>query len=51
MFSEFEGETFRGLPSTIADSLPDVFGNLIFKEWLEFNHKKAVNISPLKQLT
>src|SRR5690606_42158422 len=32
-------------------SLPDVFGNLIFKEWLEFNHKKAVNISPLEQLT
>ncbi|RRA91725.1 type II toxin-antitoxin system HipA family toxin [Paenimyroides viscosum] len=51
VFSEFEGETFRGLPSMIADSLPDVFGNLIFKEWLEFNHKKAVNISPLEQLT
>ncbi len=50
VFSEFEGETFRGLPSMIADSLPDVFGNLIFKEWLEFNHKEAKNISPLEQL-
>lgn len=51
VFSEFEGDTFRGLPPMIADSLPDVFGNLIFKEWLEFNHKEAVNISPLEQLT
>lgn len=51
VFSEFEGETFRGLPPMIADSLPDVFGNLIFKEWLEFTHKEAVNISPLEQLT
>src|SRR5690606_2063697 len=51
VFSEFEGETFRGLPPMIADSLPDVFGNLIFKEWLEFTHKNAVDISPLEQLT
>ena len=51
VFSEFEGDTFRGLPPMIADSLPDVFGNLIFKEWLEFTHKEAVNISPLEQLT
>lgn len=51
VFSEFEGDTFRGLPPMIADSLPDVFGNLIFKEWLEFTHKEAVNITPLEQLT
>lgn len=50
VFSEFEGNTFRGLPPMIADSLPDVFGNLIFKEWLEFNHKQAINITPLEQL-
>ncbi|MTH31100.1 type II toxin-antitoxin system HipA family toxin, partial [Myroides pelagicus] len=51
VFSEFEGDTFRGLPPMIADSLPDVFGNLIFKQWLEFTHKEAVNITPLEQLT
>jgi len=51
VFSEFEGETFRGLPPIIADSLPDVFGNLIFKKWLEFTHKAVKNISPLMQLT
>src|SRR5690554_4914228 len=50
VFSEFEGETFRGLPPMIADSLPDAFGNLIFKEWLEFAHKEAENITPLEQL-
>ncbi|WP_312763657.1 type II toxin-antitoxin system HipA family toxin, partial [Epilithonimonas sp.] len=51
VFSEFEGETFRGLPPMIADSLPDHFGNIVFKEWLEASQKDFVNISPLEQLT
>lgn len=51
IFTEFEGETFRGLPPMIADSLPDVFGNIIFKEWLEATNKTFANISPLEQLT
>ena len=51
VFSEFEGETFRGLPPMIADSLPDYFGNIVFKEWLEATHKNFNNISPLEQLT
>lgn len=51
IFSEFEGETFRGLPPMIADSLPDYFGNIVFKEWLEATQKDLVNISPLEQLT
>ena len=51
VFSEFEGETFRGLPPMIADSLPDYFGNIVFKEWLEARQKNFVNISPLEQLT
>lgn len=51
VFSEYEGETFRGLPPMIADSLPDYFGNLVFKEWLEVNHKDLQKISPLEQLT
>ncbi|MHC5201557.1 HipA N-terminal domain-containing protein [Myroides sp. LJL119] len=50
VFSEFEGDTFRDLPPMIADLLPNVFGHLMFKEWLEFSHKEAVNISPLEQL-
>jgi len=51
VFSEFEGETFRGLPPMIADSLPDYFGNIVFKEWLEATQKDFVSISPLEQLT
>lgn len=51
VYSEFEGETFRGLPPMIADSLPDYFGNIVFKEWLEATNKDFTNISPLEQLT
>jgi len=51
VFSEFEGETFRGLPPMIADSLPDFFGNIVFKEWLETTQKEMNSISPLEQLT
>lgn len=51
VYSGFEGETFRGLPPMIADSLPDYFGNIVFKEWLEAMQKDFVNISPLEQLT
>ncbi|WP_314060823.1 type II toxin-antitoxin system HipA family toxin [Empedobacter brevis] len=51
VFSEFEGETFRGLPPMIADSLPDFFGNIVFKEWLEATQKEMSAITPLKQLT
>lgn len=51
VFSEFAGETFRGLPPMIADSLPDFFGNIVFKEWLETNHKELNKITPLEQLT
>ena len=51
VFSTFEGETFRGLPPMIADSLPDMFGNIIFKEWFEAKHKEFKKITPLEQLT
>ena len=51
VFSEFEGDTFRGLPPMIADSLPDMFGNIVFKEWLETGQKDINAITPLEQLT
>ena len=50
VFTQFEGNTFRGLPPMIADSLPDMFGNIIFKEWLEANNKGFDKITPLEQL-
>ncbi|MBZ9650890.1 type II toxin-antitoxin system HipA family toxin [Psychroflexus montanilacus] len=51
VFHQFEGETFRGLPPMIADSLPDMFGNIIFKEWFEAKNKALRKITPLEQLT
>jgi serine/threonine-protein kinase HipA len=35
----------------ISDSLPDMFGNIIFKEWLHAQNKEFKNISALDQLT
>lgn len=49
IFTLFEGETFRGLPPMIADSLPDSFGNLIFKQWMEAQKKEL--LTPVEQLT
>jgi serine/threonine-protein kinase HipA len=34
----------------IADSLPDVFGNIIFKKWLESGNKQFNQISVIEQL-
>ncbi|NBA89201.1 type II toxin-antitoxin system HipA family toxin [Emticicia sp. CRIBPO] len=50
VFSQFENETFRGLPPMIADSLPDMFGHIIFKTWLESNQKNSDKISVIEQL-
>ncbi|MFM8492645.1 MAG: type II toxin-antitoxin system HipA family toxin [Bacteroidota bacterium] len=50
VFKQFNGETFRGLPPIFADSLPDLFGNIIFKTWLESKNKKLENISAIEQL-
>ena len=50
VFSRFNQETFRALPPQIADSLPDMFGNLIFKTWLEKTQGEGRQISVLEQL-
>lgn len=50
VFKQYAGETFRSLPPCIADSLPDLFGNLVFKTWLESNHRSFEQLSPLEQL-
>ena len=50
LFSTFNNETFRGLPPMISDSLPDMFGNLIFKKWLESSNKNFNQISVIEQL-
>lgn len=48
VFTEYQQNTFQGLPPMIADSLPDTFGNIIFQEWLTARGIKKV--TPLEQL-
>ncbi len=50
VFTQYNSETFRGLPPFFADSLPDLFGNIIFKKWLESSNKEFKEISVLEQL-
>ncbi len=50
IFSNFNNDTFKGIPPMIADSLPDAFGNIIFKKWLETNNKSLKELSVLEQL-
>ncbi|MFT7002431.1 MAG: serine/threonine-protein kinase HipA [Spirosomataceae bacterium] len=50
VFSNFNSETFKGIPPMFADSLPDAFGNIIFKKWLEMNNKSLKELSVLEQL-
>lgn len=51
IFTQYEGSAFRGLPPMIADSLPDLFGNIIFKGWFESKSMAFDKISPLDQLS
>jgi len=50
VFKQFNSDTFKGLPPMFADSLPDMFGNIIFKTWLEQNQKSMEAISVIEQL-
>lgn len=51
VFTKYHGATFKGLPPMIADSLPDVFGNIIFKEWFESKAMSFSAMSPVEQLS
>ncbi|TYC14777.1 type II toxin-antitoxin system HipA family toxin [Bizionia gelidisalsuginis] len=48
VFTEYQQDTFQGLPPMIADSLPDTFGNIIFQEWL--TARGILKVTPLEQL-
>jgi len=48
LFSQFEGKTFRSIPPQFADSLPDMFGSIIFKAWLDTKNKNTISV--LEQL-
>ncbi|MFL1896288.1 type II toxin-antitoxin system HipA family toxin [Aquimarina sp. 2-A2] len=48
VLTEYQQDTFQGLPPMIADSLPDTFGNIIFQEWL--TARGIQKVTPLEQL-
>ena len=43
-------KSFGGLPSFIADSLPDHWGNKVFNEWAKLNNISTRNLSALDRL-
>lgn len=51
VFNQYSSETFKSLPPMIADSLPDMFGNIVFKSWLDSSRNGYNKISVLEQLT
>jgi len=48
LFSQFDNPTFKGIPPQFADSLPDMFGSIIFNAWLD--SKEESDITILEQL-
>lgn len=47
------GETeriYQKLPSFIADSLPDAWGNQLFEQWRKRNHISGGSVTPLEKL-
>lgn len=45
-----ESKEFGGLPSFIADSLPDYWGNVVFAEWAKAHHIRSKDLTPLDRL-
>lgn len=49
IFGEAE-RIYQKLPSFIADSLPDAWGNLLFEQWRKENHLTERNVTSLEKL-
>lgn len=45
-----DDKLFSGLPSFIADSLPDHWGNRVFNEWAKVHHIRSRDLSSLDRL-
>ncbi len=41
---------YQGLPCFVADSLPDAWGNQVFKKWIALNNISSKKITPLDRL-
>jgi serine/threonine-protein kinase HipA len=44
LFNQFDNNTFKGIPPQFADSLPDRFGSIIFKAWLDNKSQKKITV-------
>lgn len=45
-----KGNLYQGLPPSIADSLPDKWGNSLFMAWLRDNKIKSRSVTPIDHL-
>jgi serine/threonine-protein kinase HipA len=45
-FIRVHRDTYHGLPSLVADSLPDRFGNALIDLWLEQQGRSAAEFTP-----
>ncbi len=42
---------YAGLPEFIADSLPDLWGNVVFQKWIKTNHLRSKQINSVDRLS
>ncbi len=49
-FPALPQDTFKGLPSMLADALPDKYGNAIIDEWLASQGRTASSFHPVERL-
>jgi len=49
-FPELAGQTYRGLPGLVADSLPDRFGNALIDAWLATQGRTSESFNAVERL-
>lgn len=49
-FPDLVGETFRGLPGLVAESLPDHFGRLVIDSWLQERNRSLRDLDSVEML-
>ncbi len=49
-FPSLPEQTYNGLPGMVADSLPDKFGNIVIKRYLDSIGRSSDNLTPLEKL-
>lgn len=50
IFPSLSEQTFHGLPGMVADSLPDKFGNIVIKHYLESQGRTEESLSVIEKL-